>query len=88
MLISRLSWGFLFSTLLVTTACADQKSKLDTPENSTSLNTILNSVLGKSTITNADGSIYIGQLKDGKFEGEGALTWPDKRRYEGSFVQA
>ncbi len=87
MLISRLSWGLLLSALLVTSACADQTSKLETPENSVSPSTIFNSLLGKTTITNADGSIYIGQMKDGKFEGEGTLTWPDKRRYEGSFVQ-
>lgn len=34
----------------------------------------------------ANGSIYIGEWKNGLKEGHGVLAWPDGSRYEGSFV--
>ena len=34
----------------------------------------------------SNGSIYIGQWKNGQKEGCGVLAWPDGSRYEGSFV--
>jgi len=33
----------------------------------------------------ADGTIYIGQFKNGVFHGHGRLIFPDGRRYEGEF---
>lgn len=33
----------------------------------------------------SNGSVYIGQWKDGKKEGHGVLAWPDGSRYEGAF---
>ena len=37
------------------------------------------------TKTYPDGSKYIGQIKDGKRDGEGTLTWPDGRKYSGQW---
>ena len=37
------------------------------------------------TLTYSDGSIYVGQTKDGKPNGQGTYTWPDGRKYVGQF---
>ncbi|MFC6981488.1 hypothetical protein [Microbulbifer taiwanensis] len=31
-----------------------------------------------------DGSVYSGDLENGLFQGQGTLTWPDGRSYEGN----
>ncbi|EAR07812.1 hypothetical protein MED297_05189 [Reinekea sp. MED297] len=37
------------------------------------------------SITLPDGSVYVGELQDQRFHGEGRLTWPDGAYYEGAF---
>jgi len=37
------------------------------------------------TVTLPDGSIYSGELQNGRFQGNGELRWPDGRHYEGAF---
>jgi len=35
--------------------------------------------------TDADGSQYLGEFKEGLFDGQGTLTWPTGRKYVGEF---
>ncbi len=39
----------------------------------------------KGHILFSDGSVYIGEHKDGKRNGQGTLTSPDGRKYVGEF---
>ena len=32
-----------------------------------------------------DGAVYDGEIENNLFHGEGSLTWPDGRQYEGQF---
>ena len=32
-----------------------------------------------------DGSFYVGEVKDGKYDGRGTYTYPDGEKYEGEF---
>lgn len=36
-------------------------------------------------VTTKSGGKYVGEFKDGKFNGQGTLTWPDGTNYVGSF---
>ena len=37
------------------------------------------------TETYSDGSKYVGEFKEGLFDGQGTLTFPDGRKYVGQF---
>ena len=39
----------------------------------------------EETIKYPDGSVYVGEVKDGEENGRGILTFPDGRRYEGEW---
>ena len=36
-------------------------------------------------LTNADGGTYVGEFKDGKFDGQGTYTFPDGQKYVGEW---
>ena len=40
---------------------------------------------GMGTINFVDGSIYVGEFKDGKMHGKGVFTWSDGDTYDGEF---
>ena len=39
----------------------------------------------EETIKYPDGSVYVGEVKDGKEHGRGTYTWPDGTKYEGEW---
>ncbi len=32
-----------------------------------------------------DGSFYVGEVKDGKYDGRGTYTWPGGEKYDGEY---
>ena len=42
-------------------------------------------LMKKETIISSDGAKYVGELKNGRYHGKGALTLPDGRQYVGKF---
>lgn len=38
-------------------------------------------------VASANGTRYTGRFRDGKFDGEGLLEWPDRKRFKGQFKQ-
>ena len=47
--------------------------------------TTVNVVQGGNNVAVAPQRQYVGQYKDGKYDGQGTLTFPDGRKYVGQF---
>jgi len=71
--------------LITTSISTDGKINIDfkvTPENN---NTQINNVTETKTINYDNGSIYVGQMKDGKRNGKGIMTLHNGIKFEGEF---
>ncbi len=86
MLLQSLKRIAIVSVLALNTGCTDW---LKMPDNRASSAAMLKAIMDKNNPTNTssgvEGGSYTGAMKDGKYDGKGVLTMPNKDRYEGEF---
>ena len=73
----------LFLTTLIATTCLDAYPQSSLPPCPTGTSVVLTNCFGTFALFN--GQMYVGEVRDGKWNGQGTYTWPDGKKYVGEY---
>lgn len=73
----------LLLAILIATAWVDAHARSSLPPCPTDTSVIWTNCFG--TVIHASGQMYVGEVRDGKWNGQGTYTWPDGAKYVGEW---